>query len=424
MARYLLLVIGLCILSLVGVILLSPSPEEKLERALSRLSPAEAMAELDRMFASGNRTASLMLRRAELLMAAGSVGAARETLEALAAVPETALVAEERLAELELDLGDVRAAIPHLARALATEWTAERLDRLARLYELVRDEAAELALLADAAPRALQDRSAHRLLELLVARGDMVATEAFLRTRAEVAGASRAEMRGGLVELLAGSGRGDEAVMLAARWFARDRDGATLALANERLLERGAVAEAQVLAREAVRSGIPGAHTVVPVFAGAGHGLTARTLLRDWLDVHREPTREEAVALLAYAEKMQDFDAMRSLLRRGDPNRFDPAFVLGVIKGSYARHGLAALAEFRRYLTPEFLVADPLFAAEIALARQRLEEAARYLEIAAATDLRPWEVEAWAAMARQITAAPVRARLLKARAAGSLAPQP
>ncbi len=420
MMRYLTLVIGLCLLSLVAVVLLSPSPEERLERALSRLSPASALDELNRMYAGGNRTPSLLLRRSELLMANGAVTEAERTLETLADDPGNAVLGNDALARLELELGAVTDAAEHLARAQAIDPTPERLDRLARLYELARRGDAERALLEGADARGLLDRSARRLLEIDLERGDMAAAERLLRVRADVAGEARAEMRGALVELLIGSDRADEATTLAVRWLARDRDTAALALAVERLIERGFVDHADALASAAVAQGLPGAHVVIPVFATAGHGVEARALLRDWLAIHPRPDRQEAAALLDYSKRMNDFTAVERLLLRGAPGDFDPGFVLGVVKGAYYRFGAPALPGLRRFLTPEVLASDPLFAAELALALRDSRGATRYLVLAAGEDLAPWQSKAWDALARQVTQGPLHARLMRARS-GELA---
>jgi len=419
MLRYLLLVLGLGLLCLAAVVLLSPSPEERLDRALSRLSPQSALAELDRMYGQGDRTPNLLLRRSELLMAAGDVTEARRTLEDLAASPANAVLGNDRLAQLELELGDADDAAIHLARADALAPDPERLDRLARLYELGRRTDTELGLLEGADAATLTDRSARRLLELELERGDMAAAERLLRIRAETAGDARAEMRGMLVELLIGSDRADEAALMTVGWLAGDRDTAALGLAVERLIERGFVDRAEVLAHAAVASGLSGAHVVIPVFAVAGHGVEARALMRDWLAGHPRPDAAECAALLDYAKTMNDFTAVEGLLRHGAPADFDPAFVVGVLKGAYYRFGAPALPEFRRYLTPEVLSADPLFAAEIELARRDPVDATRYLVLAAGQELAPWQSEAWDALARQVTSGPLHDRLVRARAAGT-----
>lgn len=419
MLRYLMLVIGLGLLSLVAVVLLSPSPEERLDRALSRLSPESALAELDRMYAQGDRTPNLLLRRSELLMATGDVAGARRTLGDLAASPENAVLGSDTLAQLDLELGDIDDAAVQLARANALAPSRERLDRLARLYELGRRTDAELALLEGAAAGTLTDRSALRLLEIELEKGDMAAAERLLRTRAEVAGEARAEMRGLLVELLIGSDRSDEATLMTVGWLTRDRDAGALGLAVERMIERGFVDQAGVLAHATVASGLSGAHVVIPVFAVAGHGVEARALMRDWLAGHPRPDAAECAALLDYAKTMNDFSAVEGLLRRGSPADFDPGFVVGVLKGAYYRFGAAALPEFRRYLTPAVLSADPLFAAEIELAERDPADATRYLVLAAGQELAPWQGEAWEALARQVTSGPLHDRLVRARTAGT-----
>jgi hypothetical protein len=228
-------------------------------------------------------------------------------------------------------------------------------------------------------------------------------------------------MRGSLVELLIGSDRAEEATILAVRWLARDRDTDALGLAVERLIERGFVGHAEILARTAVARGLPGAHVVIPVFATAGHGVEARALMRDWLAIHPRPNREEAAALLDYSRRMNDFTAVERLLLGGGPGDFDPEFAIGVLKGAFYRFGTAALPGFRRFLTPEVLASDPLFAAELELARRDPEDATRYLVLAAGQDLAPWQGKTWDTLAGQVTAGPLHDRLMRARSA-ALAP--
>jgi Flp pilus assembly protein TadD len=415
MARYLSLVIGLCILSLVAVVLLSASPEEKLELSLSRLPPNDALIRLNEVFRNGDRTPNLLMRRAELLSATGAFDEARDTLEKLAENPEGALLAYESLSKLALDLGDVATAASQLQKAYVLKSTPERLEKLSRLLDLGRQTDAELALLQGARLSDLTDRSATRLLDLLVARGNMEGAERLLRARADLATPARPAMRGVLAELLIGADRADEATTLAAEWFGRDKDADALGVSVARLIERGFADRAGVLAKAAVASGLPGAHAVIPTFAIGGHGIIARALLRDWLDQNPKLDAEGQMKLLEYSQTMNDFSEARALMRRERPERLEPEFVIGVLKGNYFRFGPVSLAESRRYLVHYVLKADPLFAAEITLANQRPSEAVKYLSYAAQRDLEPWEEDAWSRLAARVTPTGARARLLQAR---------
>jgi tetratricopeptide (TPR) repeat protein len=417
MARYLSLVIGLCILSMVAVVLLSASPEEKLERSLSRLPSGEALHRLNEVFLNGDRTPNLLVRRAELLSASGAFDEARETLETLAESPEGALEARESLARLAQDLGHVAAAASELQKAYALDKTPERLERLARLLDLGRQTDAELALLQSAQPSDLTDRSAARLLELLAAKGDMESAERLLRARAEFATPARSAMRGMLVELLIGAERANEATALAADWFGRNKDASALAVTVERLLERGVVDQACVLAEVALASGLPGAHVVIPKFAIAGQNIVARALMRDWLDQNPKLDAEGQMKLLDYSRIMNDFSEAQAFLRRDRPERLEPEFIIGVLKGNYFRFGPASLAESRHYLLPHVLDADPLFAAEIMLASQHLSEAVKYLSAAAQLHLEPWEEDAWGRLVARINPSTAGIRLLQTRLA-------
>jgi hypothetical protein len=423
MARYLSLVIGLCILSLVAVVLLSASPEEKLERSLSRLPSDEALHRLNEVFSNGDRTPNLLMRRAELLSASGAFQEARETLETLAESPEGALLARESLARLARDLGHVAAAASELQKAYALDSSPERLERLARLLDLGRQTNAELALLQAAQPSDLTDRSAARLLELLTARADMEGAERLLRARAELATPARTAMRSMLVELLIGADRANEATALAAEWFERNKDASALAVTVERLLERGFVDRARVLAEVALASKLPGAHAVIPKFGIAGHNMVARALMREWLDQNPKLDAEGQIKLLDYSRIMNDFSEAQAFMRRNRPERLEPEFVAGVLKGRYFRFGLAALAESRRYLLPYVLDTDPLFAADIMLASQHQSEAVKYLSAAAQRRLEPWEEDAWGRLVARINPSTVRIRLLQTRLDHTSLPQ-
>lgn len=286
---------------------------------------------------------------------------------------------------------------------------------MARLLDLGRQADAELALLQGAQPGDLTDRSAARLLELLVARGDMKSAEQLLRARAELATPARSAMRGGLAELLIGAERTNEATTLAASWFERNKDASALAVTVERLLERGVVDQARVLAEVALASGLPGAHAVIPSFAITGHNMLARALLRDWLDQNPKLDAEGEMKLLDYSRIMNDFSEAQAFMRRSRPERLEPEFVIGVLKGSYFRFGLASLAGFRRYLSPSILDKDPLFAAEIMLASQRLSEAEKYLSAAAQRRLEPWEEDVWGRLVARVNPSTARIRLLQTR---------
>lgn len=415
MARYLTLVIGLCILSLIAVVLLSASPQEKLELSLSRLPANEALIRLNEAFHDGDRTPNLLMRRAELLSAMGDFDEARKTLEALAERPDGALLAHQSLAKLALDLGDVAAATLQMQKAYAIESTPERLEKLARLLDLERQTDAELALLKSVWPKDLTDRSAMRLLELLTARGDTEGAERLLRARAEITTPGRSAMRDALVELLIGAGDVNEATTLAAEWFGRHQDAGALAVTVERLIESGFADQAHVLAQVALASHLPGAHAVIPKFARGGHGVIARALLREWLDKNPKLDAESQMALLEYSRALNDFTEAQTYMRKYQPEKLQPQFVIGVLKGSYFKFGPASLAEYKRYLVPYVLQADPLFAAEITLAGQRPSEAVRHLSNAAQRRLEPWEEDAWNKLVARVTPVKARTRLLQTR---------
>jgi tetratricopeptide (TPR) repeat protein len=371
--------------------------------------------ELNRTYLAGDRTPNLLVRRAELLLSSGDVEEARRTYQTLARIPEAELLAREAMSEAEANLGDLAAAAEQLEAAYGLDPTPERLDRLVRYHELSRRTDLELALLVGLEPEDLTDHAARRLLELLVARADMEAVEVLLRSRAELATPDRATMRGALADLLVGSDRAEEAAERAARWFGRDSDAGSLARTVERLIERGFIGHARALSDVATESGVPGAHTVIPAFAAAGHGLIARTLLHEWLTATAALDADDQMALLAYSKTMNDFGEARALLRTGDVDDFVPEFVVEVLKADYFRFGPTSLADFRRYLVPEILDKEPIFAADLMLGQRRSRDAVRYLALAASLDLQPWEREAWSEIVERITPFSLRRRLMAIR---------
>ncbi len=417
MARYLVLVIGLCFLSLTAVVMLAASPEYRLERSLNFLSFEEALTLLNRKFDAGDRSAALLSRRAEYQIRAGEFTAARQSYAALAEQPGSALTAQEALAQLALELGDLELASRHLAKALVLDPDPERLDRLARILQLLRRPAEERALLESIAPDKLTDRSAERLLELQIAASDHAAVERMLRARAEIDHADRPHMRTALVELLAGSDRVDEGIILAATWAGRDGDAETLARVIEHLLERGIIEHARILAETAMSHGVADAHAVIPVFARSGHGLIARQLLEDWVGTTASLDARDQASLLRYSQIMNDYTLARRVLRRNRPGRLEPDFVLGVIRGSYYRFGANVLVDFRDHLKPDILATDPLFAAEAMLALRQQPYAFRYLVAAAQAELAEWEEVSWTTLATQITPASTRMALHRTRLA-------
>jgi len=222
-------------------------------------------------------------------------------------------------------------------------------------------------------------------------------------------------MRGMLVELLIGADRVNEATALAAEWFERNKDASALAVTVERLLERGFVDRARVLAEVGLASKLPGAHAVIPKFGIAGHNMVARALMREWLNQNPKLDAEGQIKLLDYSRIMNDFSEAQAFMRRNRPERLEPEFVAGVLKGRYFRFGLAALPESRRYLLPYVLDTDPLFAADIMLASQHQSEAVKYLSAAAQRRLEPWEEDAWGRLVARINPSTVRIRLLQTR---------
>ena len=78
MSRYLAPVLALCILSLLAVVLLSPSPTEKLELSLSTMSAPRSLAALNRYYDQGGRDPNLLLKRADLALEAADPAAAIE----------------------------------------------------------------------------------------------------------------------------------------------------------------------------------------------------------------------------------------------------------------------------------------------------------------------------------------------------------
>ncbi|MCF7991872.1 MAG: hypothetical protein K9M02_15660 [Thiohalocapsa sp.] len=392
MSRYLLQVIILCLLSLVAVVMLSPPPAEKLELALSTMPAQEALAELDRVYAAGDRNPNLLMKRAELSLENADIAAARESLLSLAELQPHAVLAQERLATVARELGDLPTAVGHLAQAYALDPTPRRMGELAAAYRLLGRVEDERRLLDSVEPFALPPRLAQRLLELLRTRGEPAAMEVLLRARSELPAARRTHERGQLAELLIGSGRSAEAAATAAAWFIAEGDAGSLRTVTEALLRRGEVNAAEALSVVCLEADRDKAHVVIGAFAGAGYGARARSLLAEWLGERHRIDADAQAALLSYARQLNDYAVPLALMRLNGDETFTPDFILGVIKGSYRRFGRAALGGVLAHATPRVLASDPLFAAELALDLSRHSIAARYLLIASARiGLEPWQ---------------------------------
>ncbi len=403
MSRYLAPVLALCILSSLAVFMLSPSPAEELELSLSTMSPTKALEALNRAYAEGGRDPNLLLKRADLSLEAGNLSGARASLESLAELPPHALLAEERLARVARELGDLDTAATHLANAYKLAPSSTRLTALATSLRLLRriDEEEQLLLSLD--PAQLTDRLAMRLLELERTRGDLRASEGLLRARISLPPKQRGNARPMFAELLIGSERADEAAIMAADWYAADGDTYSLARVTGALLRRGFVREARALATACLESNRDGeAHVTIPVFALAGHGTVARALLRVWLSGRATLTAAEQAVLLSYMTTMNDFSAALALIRRSGAEAFEPSFVLGAVKGETGRFGRAALLALLPDLKTDILTTDPLFAAEVSLIYGQHLAAARYIAIAAAKELQPDEQRAVVELARRL----------------------
>ena len=402
MSRYLVPVLALCILSSLAVVMLSPSPAEELELSLGARSAPEALAALNRVYAEGGRDPNLLLKRADLSLEAGDLAGARETLESLAELPPHALLAEERLAQAARELGDLDTAATHLAKAYELAPSSTRLIALATSLRLLRRLHEEEQLLLSLDPAQLPDQLAMRLLELQRTRGNLQASEGLLRARIGLPPKQRGDARTMLASLLIGSGRANEAAIMAAEWYSADGDTDSLTRVMTDLLSRGFVREARALATACLESGRDGAHVTISVFAVAGHGTIARALLGDWLGGRTTLTAAEQAALLSYMRTMNDFSAALTLIRRSGAEAFEPSFVLGAVKGAYRRFGGAAVNALLPDLKSDILKTDPLFAAELSLTYGQYVAAARYLASAAAKGLEPGEQQAFVELAHHL----------------------
>lgn len=413
MSSYVLQVIALCILSSLAVVMLSPSPAEKLELELSTMPAKDALAELDRAYSQGERNPNLVVKRAELSLEDADIASARESLESLADQPEHAVLAQELLARHARELGDLRTATTHLAKAYELAPSQERLQTLATSFRLLRRTDDEERLLVSADPSHLPVQLVSRLLELLLTRGDVKAAETVLRARLDMPPEQRGHARAMLAELMIGSQRANDAAVLAAKWLSEDGDAESLARVTSDLLRRGFVDQARTVATVCLDAGLGGAHATIAAFSVAGHGSIARELLGDWLHGRTRLSASEQAALLSYTKTMNDFSAALALLRRAGPEAFDPSFVLGVIEGTYRRFGGAALTELLPYLKPEILKGNPLLAAEMSLSLGQHIAAARYLVLARAEKLERWDEQVLAKLAQRLKPAELRFRIAR-----------
>lgn len=400
MRSYLLGLMCLAVLSVLGLTLVQPSREVRIETEVSHMSPEVGLARLERARAEIAFPENLDLLHARLLAGAGRLDEARglyaSVIERRGATP----VLHDELARIETLRGDLKAAGDHLRAAHSAGPSAKRRGILGLHLRATRRTAEEATLLSSVPVAALTAFERSRLAQLLAAAGDLPAYEAVLRAAAALDDASAGRFRAALLSYLMETARGGDAVAVALDWIGAARaPDAVLGEALRTLLGRGARDEAAALAFSAVMR-TPGLGAVSPsVFAESGHGGLARALLGAWLHADRALGAEDWGALAAFAARTGDLGELRAALI-AHPEVEPPAEVFMVL---LRYRGPAAVVPFAGRISTAALAERPLLAAALATARGRHVGAHAALRDAAGTGLSDWDLAIWAGLAGSLS---------------------
>jgi hypothetical protein len=408
----------ICALAGAGALFLKPSPADRFDAALERLPAAEARARLDRLFAEGELTPRLMLRRADLALAAGDHATAAAMLEALEAQPDHAAVAMRRLVDLEIARGDPVAAIRSLEALQAAEPQPERLAQLVLWARLLRD-GREAALLRAIPPDRLSPLQAERLVQLLRVGGDRDALQSLLEALAERPGPSASVHRRRLAELRIAAGEAEAVAAGALRRYGDDLDAAALAAVVDRLLDSEARRHGDALVDQAAAGRPEAAPALADALIAVGRPETAARALMVYAAAGPSYGPGQ-IALLESCKRLSDFAPVRRMLRGAEPGDIEPVAMGRIAVALALRDGPATLLGLRAHLTENVLDRSPAAAAAWALAREQPAAAIASLAEAAAAggDPADWPAD-WKALAALIDEPGLAAAALQARDASA-----
>jgi len=373
-------VIALCLVATAAALALRPSPSVRLQAVVERMPPAAALAWLKREHGAASEEPAILATQAGLALDLGDATMAIAALRRLARLTAHRPYAEDRLAEITADIGNLRASADHRLAAYEAAPNAARLVAALTALRLLRDREREADLLRAADPSLLPPELAKRHLRILLDAGDVAAAEALLRARQAMPPATSGDARVQLADLLIGTGRAGEAIELARGWLKQEADVGSFVGVVDRLMRRDRAREAVDVAAAAVADGLASAPLAIPRFAASHHGWLARVLMETWLAGRVRLEEHEQDVVEDYLEARGDVTPVLALLHRARPATLRPSLRLRIIGTAYQRFGVAVLARYRSWLTPAVLASDHIMAAELLIALGDGAEAARQLE--------------------------------------------
>lgn len=415
MQRHLLMFTALCLLAVISTALLRPDPAIQFEVELSTLEPEEALARLETADPEMKSRENIALLHATLALNAGRTGATRIALKNLESAEDLTALMQEQLSEVAILEEDLPAAIDHLRAAHDAEPTTARRLKLGIWYRLSRETGAELMLLQSVAPSALSDGEAERLAQLLLQARRFDELESAYTLLAEKADRTSDTFRRRLLDLQIESGRPQDAVATALRWFAQsDRSQEPMELAVAALVARGSIDEAYHVAEVSMAAAHDTSHVLIPLFARSGHRALAIELQTRWLETSDGISDEAWATLIGFTDITGDPRGLRIALSRVPADEIAPDILDRVLLEILRYQGVRALVPFGSLLTQEFLDEAPLIGAAWMMSQGRERETLSYLVASAGRDNSDWEAQIWLHIAGQLAGTPAHRQLLQA----------
>ena len=414
----------IAIFALAGGFLLIPREDEYVAMLTRDGRYEEASRMLLSMRRAGDRRPQVLMQMLVLRIKLGDIPGALEAVEAVLAVQPGAPRAQEIMADLLLQSGQLDEYLRVTDRLVRSHPDTDRLSRLLALYRHHGRYDAELELLQTfAGSRYLSVPDYERLGALLSARGDWEGAKRWLRLvdRRAPAGETSARLR--LLHVLLRSGRVEEAQRLAETWLTKWQNPYLAGRLIIRLAQAGAVRSAVALAHVCAERMPEAALQVAGVLTESAHPEIARELLARWIDLVSEPSADAARsyvhASLAAGEWRRPVEKLLQL-RTGAAPEIQAGFAQEIAYG----YGPEMLAQLLPLLPRAALRARPLLAAQIMRLGENRQLAEWYLDRVDPSRLAGYQQKVWLALLRALKPAPfVLARLIKLRESGRMPPE-
>ena len=414
----------IAIFALAGGFLLIPRQDEYVAMLTRDGRYEEASRMLLSLRAAGDRRPQVLMQMLVLRIKLGDIPGALEAVEAVLAVRPGDPQAQEIMADLLLQSGQLDEYLRVTDRLVRSHPDPDRLSRLLALYRHHGRYDAELELLQTfAGSRYLSVPDYERLGALLSARGDWEGAKRWLRLVDRRAPAGETSSRLRLLHVLLRSGRVEEAQRLAETWLTKWQNPYLAGRLIIRLAQAGAARSAVALARLCAERMPETALQVAGVLTESAHPEIARELLARWIDLVSEPSADAARsyvhASLAAGEWRRPVEKLLQL-RTGAPPEIQAGFAQEIAYG----YGPEMLAQLLPLLPRAALRARPLLAAQIMRLGENRQLAEWYLDRVDPSRLAGYQQKVWLALLRALKPAPfVLARLIKLRESGRMPPE-